>query len=79
LTLIESAAHVAWRFANTRSQSVVGYVIEMRTFLRWFAASLVLRIVSCSLALKVRGASPCLGGSTYALFMAYILKYSSLL
>jgi hypothetical protein len=79
LTLIESAAHVAWRFSHTRSQSVVGNIIVMRTFLSGIAASLILRSVSYTLALKVRGASPYLGGSTYALSMAYIRKYFSLL
>ena len=61
LTVIESAAHVACRFAHTLSQSVVGYIIVMRTFLRGFAASLILGGVSYTLALKILGASPCLG------------------
>ena len=79
LTLIESTAHVAWRFAQTRSQSVVGYNFVMHTFLGGFAASLILRSASYTLDLKVLGAFPCLGGSTYALSMAYICKYSNLL
>jgi hypothetical protein len=61
LTLIESAAHVAWRFVHTHSQSLVGYIIVMRTFLGGFSASLILRSVPYILALKVRGASPCFG------------------
>jgi hypothetical protein len=61
LTLIESAAHVAWRFAHTRSQSVVGYIIVMRTFLGGFADSLILRSVSYSRSEGSRG-FPLLGG-----------------
>jgi hypothetical protein len=79
LTSIASAAHVAWSFAHTRSQSVVGYIIIMRMFLGGLVVSLIIRSVSYTFALKVRGASPCFGGSTYALSMAYIRKYSSLL